>query len=308
MGAKQPSWHQQPEKGSVRLLGLSLWLYKVLGRRVFMLILNVIVGWYWLFARQVRQHSLAYLSRLHHYAAAASPFEQAPTWWHSFVHLRQFAISILDKMEAWLGQLTPQRLHIFGHQHLRQYYQRGAVVLVSHFGNIELLHALKAEHVQKVSILVYRKHAEQFNQFLSRLNAHAATRLIAVDEIGIDTALLLQQSLEAGEWIVIAADRLPIASTRQQNIDFLGTTAAWPEGAWLLAHLLKAPVLAVFCYRQQQQWQLHVHAISTALVLPRQGRQHYLQQLMQHYVLLLQQHCLRAPYQWFNFYDFWRQD
>jgi predicted LPLAT superfamily acyltransferase len=29
------------------------------------------------------------------------------------------------------------------------------------------------------------------------------------------------------------------------------------------------------------------------------------QAALQRYVSLLQQFCLRAPYNWFNFYDFW---
>ncbi|KAA8733855.1 acyltransferase [Acinetobacter qingfengensis] len=300
-------WDGQQEKGSFLLLRLTLWLYRCLGRRIFMLILSVIIWWYWLFARQARQFSCEYLQHLHQYAGSQSPFPALPNEWHSYQHLKQFGMSILDKMTAWLGIIPEQELQLFGHEHLQQYYGKGAIILVSHFGNIELLRAVKSEHVQMVNVLVYRKHAEQFNAFLRSINPKAGVRLISVDDIGVDTALLLQQRLDAGEWIIVAADRIPINSQRQQNVCFLGQQSMWPEGAWLLAHVLNAPVLAVFCYRYQQQWQVHIHSISQNLQLSRHNRTGQLQNYMQQYVQLVEQHCLRAPYQWFNFYDFWQQ-
>ncbi len=71
--------------------------------------------------------------------------------------------------------------------------------------------------------------------------------------------------------------------------------------------LLKVPVLAVFCYRHQQQFEVHVHKIADVVNLPRKDRLHAMQQVTGRYVALLEQHCLRAPYQWFNFYHFWNK-
>lgn len=300
-------WNTQQEKGSFFLLKLTVWLYRHLGQYVFTLILNIIIFWYWLFSPKTRRVSLEYLQRV----AQCNPqlFAKKPNIWHSYVHLRQFGIAILDKIDAWLGQTTEHDLQLFGHEHIRQYYGKGAVIMVSHFGNIELLRAIKSDHHQQVNVLVYNQHAEQFNAFLQSINPKAGVRLISVAELGIETAMVLQQRLDAGEWIIIAVDRVPIHSTRQQAINFLGESAYFPEGAWWLAHLLQAPVVAVFCYRamqqQQQTFQLHIHPLSEKFQLPRQQRQQVLQQYMSQYVRLLEQHCLNAPYQWFNFFDFW---
>ena len=104
--------------------------------------------------------------------------------------------------------------------------------------------------------------------------------------------------------MIIAADRTPVDSDRVQHLAFLGREATWPQGAWILASLLKVPVLAVFCYRHQQQFEVHVHKIADVVNLPRKDRLHAMQQVTGRYVTLLEQHCLRAPYQWFNFYHF----
>lgn len=297
-------WEQKAEKGSFFLLRLCLWLYRCLGRKLFMCILSVIIFWYWLFSPNVRRVSLEYLQRV--YQQKSPALTQKPTIWQSYRHLREFGESILDKMQAWLGG-EQEELTLFNHDVIRQYYGQGAVILVSHFGNIELLRAIKSDHHQMVNVLVYQRHAEQFNRFLQSINPKAGVRLISVADMGVETAVLLQQRLDAGEWIIVAADRIPVQSSRQQAVEFLGESANFPEGAWWLAHLLNAPVLAVFCYKVEQKFQLHIHHLTDNLQLSRKNRSQILHQFMQNYVKLLEQHCINAPYQWFNFFDFWNK-
>ena len=179
--------------------------------------------------------------------------------------------------------------------------------MVSHFGNIELLRAIKSEHPQKINVLVYQKHATKFNEFLKKLNEQADVNLISVDELGIETALILQDKLDQGEWVIVAADRVPVQSDRVQSVAFLGEQALWPQGAWILASLLKAPVLAVFCYRVDTHFEVHIHPVAEQLNWPRKERLQAMQQTTRQYVELLEQHCIRAPYQWFNFYNFWNK-
>jgi len=119
--------------------------------------------------------------------------------------------------------------------------------------------------------------------------------------------MILQEKLDQGEWVIVAADRVPVQSDRVQPISFLGEEANWPQGAWILASLLKVPVLAVFCYRVENQFEVHIHAIAEKLNFPRNNRLQAMQAITRQYVALLEQHCIRAPYQWFNFYNFWNK-
>ncbi|MCE6851283.1 acyltransferase, partial [Acinetobacter baumannii] len=57
--------------------------------------------------------------------------------------------------------------------------------------------------------------------------------------------------------------------------------------------------------RVQQQSQVHIHSIAEQINLPRANRIESMQTITKTYVAVLEQHCLRAPYQWFNFYNFW---
>ncbi|MFH3549722.1 acyltransferase [Acinetobacter nosocomialis] len=300
-----PKWNDIKERGGMLPLMLMLWFYRFGGRWLCKLVLYFVIMWYWLFAVAARQASLLYLRKLHRFAGAKSPFTHEPTLGNSYTHFMQFGECILDKIEGWLGNIPEQKLEIFGHEYFHQHYQKGALIVVSHFGNIELLRAIKSDHPQKINVLVYQKHATKFNDFLKKINDKADVCLLSVDELGIETAMLLQDKMQQGEWVIVAADRLPVQSDRVQQLEFLGETAAFPQGAWILANLLKMPVIAVFCYRMQQQFQVHIHLISEQVDLPRAHRIESMQSVTRTYVNVLEQHCMRAPYQWFNFYNFW---
>ena len=300
-------WNNIKERGGMLPLLIMLAIYRFGGRWLCRFVLYFIILWYWLFSKIAREASLLYLSNLHQFAQEKSPFSKAPSLKNTYHHLMAFGECILDKIEGWLGHIPEHQLELHGHEHFREHYQKGAILLVSHFGNIELLRAVKSEHVQKVNILVYQKHATKFNQFLKKLNKNVDVNLIAVDELGVETAMILEEKLAQGEWIIIAADRTPVESNRVQHISFLGEIAAWPQGAWILANLLKVPVLAVFCYRKKEKIQVHIHSIAAIVSLPRQGRLEAMKEFTQKFIALLEYHCMQEPYQWFNFYKFWNK-
>lgn len=305
--SRGPRWNELKEKGGFFPLMLMLCFYRLGGRFLCKIVLYFIVLWYWIFSNTARKASLLYLKKLHHFAQEKSPFTQAPTISQSYIHLMTFGECILDKIEGWLGKVAEEHLVLYGHEYFRENYQKGAVIVVSHFGNIELLRAIKSDHQQRINVLVYQKHASKFNDFLKKLNAKADIHLISVDELGVETAILLEEKLQQGEWIIIAADRVPVQSERIEKIAFLGEIAPWPQGSWILASLLKAPVLAVFCYRQQKKIHVHIHSIASKLHFPRQTRNQAINEVMQQYVQLVEQHCIATPYQWFNFYNFWNK-
>lgn len=302
-----PRWNELKEKGGMLPLMLMLWFYRLGGRWLCRIILYVIIFWYWLFSSLARQSSLQYLSKLHQFAGTTSPFSNPPTMANTYMHLMAFGECILDKIEGWLGHISDDKLNLYGHEHLRAHYQKGAIIVVSHLGNIELLRAIKSEHSQKINILVYQKHATKFNQFLKKLNANADIHLLSVDEFGVEIALNLQEKLDQGEWIIVAADRVPVQSDRMQTLKFLGEDAQWSQGPWIIANLLKMPVLAIFCYRKQDRFDVHIHHLADRVELPRATRFAAMKAVTERYVALLESHCIRAPYQWFNFYHFWKK-
>ncbi len=76
--------------------------------------------------------------------------------------------------------------------------------------------------------------------------------LVHIDQVGMDTAIRLQEMTDRGELIAIAADRTPVGTRdRTQPVKFLGEYAEFPEGPWILAHTLRCPVFMISCARDR---------------------------------------------------------
>ena len=61
-------------------------------------------------------------------------------------------------------------------------------------------------------------------------------------------------------------------------------------------------------YRGGKRYDLHFEPFADEITLPRGQREEALQQVMQRFADRLADHARSAPYNWFNFYDFWQTD
>ncbi|MDK4641867.1 glycosyl transferase family 2, partial [Kingella kingae] len=99
--------------------------------------------------------------------------------------------------------------------------------------------------------------------------------------------------------------RIPIRGEKTVAVQFLGETAQLPQGAWLLAHLLKAKINTLFVLKKQGRYHLILRKFSDVPQWKRANREQEIRQFAQRYADELAQHVAEVPLQWFNFYDFW---
>jgi len=158
-----------------------------------------------------------------------------------------------------------------------------------------------------MNVLVHTKHAEQFNRLLGEAGA-SHLRLIQVSELNPAVMLQLNQRLENGEWLAIAGDRVPLHGGRNVQVNFLGHPAAFPQGPWLLAGLLKCPVNLMFCLKQAGRYRVILEPFADAVHWRRSDREQVIADWTARYAERLGHYCLQAPHQWFNFYPFWKTD
>ena len=120
--------------------------------------------------------------------------------------------------------------------------------------------------------------------------------------------LELHERIERGEWIAIAADRIPVRGDKTQKIHFLGEKAEFPQGAWLMASILKTPINTVFCLKKRGDYHLKLRHFSASIEGRGKQRAENIEAAMQRYADLLAKECEENPLYWFNFYDFWEDD
>lgn len=309
--SNQPHWSRTQERGTVLGIKLLLMIYTLLGRGVFNLILKGVMRYYHLTGKRAREASEHYLHTLKLYAKQHNI--DLPNNLDSYHHLLSFGHTMLDKLAAWKGDFSVDNLTIHGQDQFESMVdnEQGVVILGSHLGNIELCRALGRRHSHiKINALVFTEHAERFNSVMKAVNPNSDLNLIQVSSMGPDTAILLQQKLEQGEWIVIVGDRTSTSKeSRSVWAEFLGQEAPFPQGPFMLASVLKAPVFLLFGLRDDNSKKPHFNVyfehFSDKIVLPRRTREQTLQQVVQQYADRLQHYTLKAPLQWYNFFNFW---
>jgi len=117
--------------------------------------------------------------------------------------------------------------------------------------------------------------------------------------------LEVKEWLEQGGIVGILADRIT-AGDKVTMVDFLGSPAPFPLGPWLLAGMLKVPVLLCFAvYRGRGHYDIYFEMLTEALETARQDRDAAAERLAARYAERLAHYCRLAPYNWFNLFDFW---
>ncbi|MDO6498292.1 glycosyltransferase family 2 protein [Photobacterium sanguinicancri] len=305
-------WSKQKERGTVIGIKLLMWVYSIFGRRVFAALLKIVIGYYYLIGASARKESEHFLAQVSQYAHDNN--QPLPTTFNSYQHLLSFGHTMLDKLAGWRGDLSTQNITLHGSEHLAELTEskQGIIILGSHLGNLELCRALSRDYKSiKINALVFTEHAERFNSVMKAVNPDSDLNLIQVSSLGPDTAILLQQKLEQGEWVVIVGDRTSVTK-EQRSIwaDFLGKPAPFPQGPFMLASVLKAPVYLLFGLRDEQQatphFDVYFELFSKQLTLPRKNRTEALQSAVTRYAERLEHYTMKAPLQWYNFFNFWQ--
>ncbi|WP_305842713.1 glycosyltransferase family 2 protein [Photobacterium leiognathi] len=308
----QQHWSSHTERGTILGIKTLLAVYSLLGRKAFNILLKAVMGYYYLTGKKARKASEDYLEQLESYTSDNQL--ALPAKLNSYDHLLSFGHTMLDKLVAWKGDYSENNLTIHGDEHFNELAKRqqGIVVLGSHLGNLELCRALSSRHPNiKINALVFTEHAERFNAVLKAINPDSDLNLIQVNELGADTAIMLQQKVEQGEWVVIVGDRTSV--TKEQRVvwaDFLGKPAPFPQGPFILASVLKVPVYTLFGLRDDSQatphFDVYFEPFSKQLILPRKTRETALQETVQQYASRLESYTIKAPLQWYNFFNFWQ--
>lgn len=300
------SWAATAERGSLLGMKILLGFYRLLGARSVRLLLYPIVAYFFLTGRAARVASRDFLRR----ARAADGDPSSVRARDVYRHLYSFAEAAADKMAAWAGGLPPEAVAAPGSDDMRALLAsgRGALLVGSHLGNLEMCRALgHAAGARRVNAVVYTRHAARFSRLLAAASGDYAVNLIQVQDMGVDTAILLKDKIDNGEWVVIVGDRTPASDNgRVQRAEFLGGSAAFAEGPWILASLLECPVYLLFCLKRQRRYHITLEPFEERLRLPRRERGEALRRTIQRYADRLAWHARRSPLQWFNFYDFWR--
>ena len=305
---RQVHWSARQERGTPLGLNFLVWSYKLFGRGFFKLLLHPVIAYFTLFAGETKRASIDYQQKMQAFKGLSGKIG----WRKVYAHFYQFGLAAIDKIGSWMGDIQEKNVTIHNDQVNDEIANsgKGAIFIGSHLGNLELSRAIGQNRKGLViNAVVFNKHALNFQEVLNRSNPDTMLNLIHVESVGSDTAILLKQKVDQGEVVIIVGDRTSVNSIgRVEYVDFLGHSAPFSQGPFVLAGILDCPVYLIFCIKHQDRYHVYLESFRKTMKLPRKNRREELKLIIQEYANRLAYYAQKEPLQWFNFFDFWRKD
>lgn len=291
-------WAARPERSNTLAIRFIVWVALTLGRRVARLFLYPICLYFFLFAAEARRSSRKYLRKVLGRQARVGD---------GFRHIHTFASTILDRVFLLNGRFDKfdVRVHLDEAAQAMIASKRGCILLGAHLGSFEIMRAYAYEiDGPPASVVMYEENARKLNSVLKAINPDLTQQVIALGRV--DSMLKVEQALQRGEFIGILADRGLEHGGASVTFDFLGEAAKFPTGPMRMAYMLKSPVLLmVGVYRGGNRYDLYFEELADMgrADIP---RNEMIRLAQQRYVARIEYFCREAPYNWFNFFDFWK--
>ena len=221
-----------------------------------------------------------------------------------YANFYKFSLSLCEKIAVWNGKIALDQIRVQSGMKELLSDGTGRILITSHFGNTEIARALSASTAGiKINVLIFRKHSENFMKFIEKMGG--GVKILYVGELGIGEMLQIKELLQNGEHIAIMGDRMPVGSDKFQSEDFLGRSANFPIGGYLLAKILGAPLFSLWCYEGREGRELRLQPLPAPLKSRDKARS--VAPPLKCYVRQLELYAKEFPSQWYNFFDFWAQ-
>jgi predicted LPLAT superfamily acyltransferase len=293
-----PEWVKRPERSNTFALRLIVWVALTLGRPAARLLLYPVCLYFLIFSSASYTASTKYLRKV---------LAREPGLADAFRHCHTFAATLLDRVFLFNDQYAQFEVCVHNEDILFDMTSRGegCFLLGAHMGSFEIIRALgRRNTAARISLVMYEENARKFNSVLDVINPSLALQVILLGKI--DSMLKVEAALNKGEIVGMLGDRTfqgegTIAS------QFLGEQACFPSGPFRLAAMLKRPMVLMFgLYRGDNRYDIYFERLVDTWDAPHAARGLLIEQSLHRYVERLEHYCRDAPYNWYNFYDFWR--
>lgn len=294
-------WASAPERSNLILMRVMVWISLNLGRPIARAVLHPIVAYFLLASPASRRASRAYLQR------ALAQQGRTPGWGDVYRHFFNFAATVHDRVYLANKRVDLFELQGHGLEHFDSLIAQGQGVFLmgAHLGSFDVLRAAGQRlSAAKVAMVMHEGNARKLHAALSAINPNATQNIIALGQV--DSMLRVAEYLAQGYAIGMLADRTP-GGGMQQSVPFLGAPARFPTGPFRMAAMLQRPVLFMAgLYLGGNRYAIHLEPIADFSAVTREQRSAAIEAAVERYAALLEKYCRAAPYNWFNFFDFWQ--
>jgi predicted LPLAT superfamily acyltransferase len=302
MQLDEQTWQKRPEAGG----RLGLWLLTTLpfriGRPVARLITYPVALYFLLRRAPERAASRQFLARA---------LSREPGWRDVYRHFLTFSQVTLDRLYLMAESFRRFNVQVHGVQDVDEALgmRKGTLVLSAHLGSFDALRVVSERSPDTtIRILLDVGQNAGLSTLLNALNPRLAAMIMDARRSGPQLVLDMQDALSKNAVVSTLVDRLRPGNPAT-TANFLGAPASFPTSPWILAAALRVPVILAFgLYRGGRDYDLYFERFELELPADRRERAAALAVIVQRFADRLAHYVRKAPYNWFNLYDFWSDE
>ena len=150
---------------------------------------------------------------------------------------------------------------------------------------------------------MYAENDANSNAVFNKLYPEVANTVITMGESF--SLLQVKELVDEGHMVAMLADRV-FNEKKEVRCRFFNDNASFPTGPIIMAAALKIPVILFFgIYRGGNRYDIYFEKLADSIAFNKSDREKSIQVWVQRYVDRLEYYARKAPFNWFNFYDFW---
>lgn len=215
-----------------------------------------------------------------------------------------FGQVLIDKFAIFIGLRKKFTFHFDGIDILQQLLKehRGGILISGHIGNFEIAEKFFADidPLQQIHIIAADQERAAIKEYLSNISQNLNRINFIYIKDDLSHIFEISAALARNELICMSGDRY-IENAKTMKAKFLGEEALFPAGIFTLASRLNAPIAFVYVMKEPNM-HYHLYTRRAPEIAHRDA-----QAILQAFTESMEHMLIRYPYQWFNFYHFWKK-
>jgi len=276
------------QRGTAFGYKIVLWIYRLVGYKFVSFILNFVALYYVLFTPLVKKSMQSYYN---HQGIKLTSLTY-------FKHIKMFSLSIFDR---FVSRINPEKLKFDIHNlDAIKTLDEGGIVLLSHVGSWATAANCLEDGILSMHIVMRESTQETINKVEKSNNRYneKSVKIIDLNKGNIAANIQIANALMNKEVIAMMADRVQ-DKTQVVEVELLGATVNINKTPFDIAKRLKKPMLAMFVLSKgEKEYDLHFEAISLESI----------KNMAQKYANILEDILKKNPLQWYNFFDFFKDN
>ncbi len=279
-----------------------IFLLKYFNIRIAYFVLVFVAFWFFLFSDK---------KGIHYYFRNVLNYSYLKTQVCIYRNFYVFGQVLIDRIAIAAGFSTKFTFNFDGEEHLHKMAEdnTGGVLIGAHIGNWEIAGKLLERINTKVNILMYDGQQHYIRDLLSSVMKDYNIEIIYIKKNNNDYLFKIAEVLKNKEFIAMHGDRF-LPGTKNISKKFLGKEADFPTGPVYLASKYNVPVVYVSAMKESTT---HYHFYATTPKYYKypsklKERQKEISIMLDDYINEMERMIKKYPLQWFNYYQFWKEE